>query len=300
MRAKVATAPPLWMDVTSLKAPAMAAFEETAVEAVGLHPMCAPPLVTTLHGRVLVVCENPGRRVTRWSGWADQFLDQIGGRQVRLTADRHDRLMALVQAGCHAGWLAQARLWSQTVPELGGLDKLLAVRTPSFALLEKAVCRILSGNPELYADIQLQNPEVPATLRLLADGLNEMADTVASGDRAALISKFLAVPRAALGAADGNAALVSGNAAFERLSHLLADLDEPHPLVFKIVTDRPGTLAEVLSRFAAAEVNLTAIQSVRAKDGIIRFHLCLDRPAADPVITAVVDELTAAGIIMLS
>lgn len=167
----------------------------------------------------------------------------------------------------------------------------------------------------------------------------------------------------------------SGNAAFERLSHLLADLDEPHPLVFKIVSDQPGTLADVLSRFAAAEVNLRAIQSVsltksftspnrfscfskmghavlnsrvrymrfdphpvclylrnticaqpypygcelcdqnaffdrgvgcglssqvRAKDGIIRFHLCLDRPAADPVITTVVDELTATGLIMLS
>lgn len=83
----------------------------------------------------------------------------------------------------------------------------------------KAVCRILSGNPELYADIQLQNPEVPSTLRMLADGLNEMADAVAAGDREALISKFLAAPRGALGAADGNAALVNKHRNFhEQLS----------------------------------------------------------------------------------
>ena len=31
---------PLWLDVTSLKAPAVEAFSEAAVEAVGLHPMC--------------------------------------------------------------------------------------------------------------------------------------------------------------------------------------------------------------------------------------------------------------------
>ena len=45
-------------------------------------------------------------------------------------------------ATCRCLYPVQAHLWSQTVPELGGLDKLLAVRTPSFALLEKATCRV--------------------------------------------------------------------------------------------------------------------------------------------------------------
>ena len=67
-----------------------------------------------------------------------------------LDASRHDRLMSIIQAGCHAGWLAQAKMWSETVPDLGGLAQLLAVRTPSFALLEKAVARIMCGNPEMY------------------------------------------------------------------------------------------------------------------------------------------------------
>lgn len=115
---------PLWMDVTSLKAPAAAAFKETQpkIEAVGLHPMCAPPPTPSLSGRVLVVCDNGPRE--RWGAWFKGFLSKVGGRQVKLEASQHDKLMSLVQAGCHAGWLAQAKLWSHIVPNLGGLGQV--------------------------------------------------------------------------------------------------------------------------------------------------------------------------------
>jgi prephenate dehydrogenase len=115
---------PLWMDVTSLKAPAATALREAhpRVEAVGLHPMCSPPPTNSLDGRVLVVSENGV--LARWGAWFAEFLVKIGGRQVHLGALQHDKLMSLVQAGCHAGWLAQAKLWSQIVPDLGGLEQV--------------------------------------------------------------------------------------------------------------------------------------------------------------------------------
>jgi hypothetical protein len=130
--------------------------------------------------------------------------------------------------------------------------QLLAVRTPSFALLEKALSRILCGNPELYAAIQLSNPEVPATLRMLADGMSELADLVAAGDREGLIKQFFEIPRETL----GRKQLQDGNADFERLANLLADLDRPHPLVITVVKNAPGTLTNVLAEFATNGINL--------------------------------------------
>ncbi len=282
--------PPLWLDVASLKRDSCAALAAAPVEAVGLHPMCAPPPVSDLRGRVLVVCEL---RLNRWRAWFADLLNRLAPRVVHLEPGRHDALMALVQAGVHAGWLSQARLWAEAAPALGGLDDLLAVRTPSFALAEAATARLLAGNAALYADIQLQNPQTPKVLRTLAAAMQELAATVEAGDREALIAHFLQQPRATL----GDAALAPGNAAFERLSHLLADLDEPHPLLIAITADRPGTLAEVLAAFAAAAINLRAIQSVRDASGGIRFHLCLDRDADDPQVQAVCARLRAAGVI---
>lgn len=118
---------------------------------------------------------------------------------------------------------------------------------------------------------------------------------VESGDRAGLIDQYFSQPRERL----GEELLAHGNSAFERLSHLLADLDEPHPLVLTIVEDSPGTLSTVLAEFAASGVNLRSIQSVRAKDGSVRFHLCLDRPAEDPAVGEVGASLTAKGLIKL-
>jgi prephenate dehydrogenase len=158
-----------------------------------------------------------------------------------------------------------------------------------------AAPQILCGNPDLYADIQLQNPEVPATLRNLAQGMLQLADTVQAGDRTALIDNYFTKPRESL----GTELLSDGNTDFERLSHLLADLDEPHPLVLTIVQDSPGTLSTVLAEFASNGVNLRSIQSVRAKDGSVRFHLCLDRPAEDPAVTKIGDELSKKGLIKL-
>ena len=153
----------LWMDVASLKVPAAKAFAQAHIEAVGLHPMCAPPPIPTLQGRKLVVCED--KPLARWGTWFKNFLVHIQGNQVsgtctlvsasepehapsgnlvpvallsyvtlllndggvghcfiaschtrtarpytpqvHLAASNHDRLMSLVQAATHAGWLAQ-------------------------------------------------------------------------------------------------------------------------------------------------------------------------------------------------
>ena len=285
--------PPLWLDVTSLKAPAVGAFMAVGgrIEAVGLHPMCAPPPLPTMAGRVLVVSEV--RPLSRWAGWVDGLLARLEGRVVRLDAAAHDRRMALVQAGCHAGWIAQGLLWSGVAPALGGLQALREVKTPSFALLEKATSRVLSGSPGLYADIQLQNPETLGVLRRLGRGLDRLADCVERGDREALIADFLEGPRRALGAE----VLEAGNEDFERLTHLLASLDEPHHLLLNVQQDQPGTLVAVLSLFAGAGVNLKSIQSVRSRDGQLRFHLNLDRPATDPDVVQLCAELEARSLI---
>jgi hypothetical protein len=165
--------------------------------------------------------------------------------------------------------------------------QLLAVRTPSFALLEKALSRILCGNPELYAAIQLSNPEVPATLRMLADGMSELADLVAAGDREGLIKQFFEIPRETL----GRKQLQDGNADFERLANLLADLDRPHPLVITVVKNAPGTLTNVLAEFATNGINLQ-VSDLRAMFVAgVQLDLCVLGPHPPPPSVSLVYRL---------
>lgn len=150
---------------------------------------------------------------------------------------------------------------------------------------------------------------------MLAAGMTELADLVAAGDREGLVKTFFQVPREAL----GDKQLQEGNADFERLSNLLADLDQPHPLVITVVEDAPGTLTNVLTAFATKGINLQvgvlakllhgrctltqlplqSIQSVRARDGSLRFHICLDRPASNVEVQDVGRELHEKGLIEL-
>ncbi|HAI94449.1 MAG TPA: hypothetical protein DCM36_07015, partial [Xanthomonadaceae bacterium] len=97
----------LWLDVTSIKRAPVDAMLASRADVVGLHPMTAPPKSPNLKGRVVVVCE--ARLSPRWRGWFDGLLQRLQGEYVRTDPDRHDRIMALVQALVHAGHLAQAR-----------------------------------------------------------------------------------------------------------------------------------------------------------------------------------------------
>lgn len=282
----------LWLDVTSVKAAPVAAMLGSQAEVAGLHPMTAPPKSPTLKGRVLVVCEA---RLAAWRPWLETLLVALEAECVRVTPERHDRAMALVQAMVHAAHLAQAGVLREQAGLVGTLDELLPLRSASFEMDAAIAARILSLNPAIYEDIQFGNPHAPEALRALSAQLSRLADLVGQGDddaRASFRAEFLQANREAL----GERALAAGNYTYERLGYLLADLSDAHTLGIHLPEDRPGSLRALLHVFERHGVNIASLHSSRTQAGELHFRLGFSAGTPAGKLAEAVSELGCAGI----
>ena len=282
----------LWLDVTSIKSPAVAAMLQSQAEVVGLHPMTAPPKSPTLKGRVMVVCEA---RLDAWRGWFEDFLAATEAPCVPATPEQHDRIMALVQAMVHAAHLAQASVIREYAGEFGGLEGLLPFRTASFEMDAAILSRILSLNPAIYEDIQFGNPYVAGMLDRLLAQLSRLRDAVGQGDeaaRAGFREDFFAGNRAAL----DERALADGNYSYERLGYLLADLADAQALSVHLPEDRPGSLRALLHVFERHGISIASLHSSRTPAGEVHFRFGFDSHTAPGALLAAAAEVDGSGI----
>jgi prephenate dehydrogenase len=263
----------LWLDITSIKAAPVAEMLASQAEVAGLHPMSAAPKSATLRGRAMVVCEA---RLDKWCPWLEQFLAASEADCVRADAERHDRVMALVQGMVHATHMAQGAVLRELAPAVGDLDGIRPFSSVGYELDVAVTRRILAGNPAIYQDIQFENPYVAPMLERLAAHIDTLRDLVRSGDDAArdqLRDKLLDQSRAYV----GESAVAEGSYAFERLGYLLADLHEPRYISVFLPLDRPGSLRALLSIFEQRGINLDSIHSSRSADGELLFRIGVDR-----------------------
>ena len=282
----------LWLDITSIKEAPVAAMLRAHAEVVGLHPMTAPPAAPSLKGRVMAVCEA---RLDAWRPWCETLYAALQAECVHIAPEAHDRAMALVQAMVHAGHLAQAGTLAARAGVSGGLERLLAVRTASFELDHAIATRILSLNPRIYEDIQFENPHVPEVLDALSTELATLRALVARGDAAAreeFRERFLARNREAFGAAS----LAAGNATFERVGHLLADLLDQPALSVHLPEDRAGSLRALLAVFERHQISIVSLHSLRTPAGEVHFRFGFE-PAQDrAALVAAMEEVERRGI----
>lgn len=282
----------LWLDVTSIKQAPVAAMLRSQAEVVGLHPMTAPPKSPTLKGRMLAVCEA---RLDAWRPWVSDLLRALQAECVRVTPERHDRAMALIQAMVHASHLAEAGVLRDYAVALGAASDLLPLRTASFELDVAMMTRILSLNPQIYEDIQFCNPYVPEMLDRLLGELAALRDLVVRGDadaRAAFRTRFLDANRDAL----GERLLAEGNYAFERVGYLLADLVDRPSMSVHLPEDRPGALRALLDTFERHGVSLSSIHSSRTPAGEVHFRIGFGAEVDAALLDAVAAQVDAAGV----
>lgn len=283
---------PLWIDITSIKQAPVAAMLRAPVEVLGLHPMTAPPKSPTLKGRVMVVCEA---RLARWSPFVAELLEALQAQCVRCTPDEHDAIMARVQALVHAGTLAMASVLAEDAPPLGPPAALLPFRSPIFELVNATMTRILANNPAIYEDIQFGSAAVGPLVARLADRMDALAKLVVQGDddaRQQFRERFLTASREAFGAAP----VAEGNAGFERLAYLLADLAEPRYLSIHLPDDQPGALRRVLAAFEQAGISIESIHSSRTPQGQVHFRIGFGREQEAAAIAGAARQLEDAGI----
>ena len=281
----------LWLDVTSIKQAPVAAMLRSRAEVVGLHPMTAPPKAPTLKGRVVVVCEA---RLSRWRPWLATLLDALEGEYVEATPERHDRVMALVQAMVHASHLAQAGVLRSYAGTLGAPAGLMPFRSASFELDAAIAARILSLNPAIYEDIQFGNPYAGEVLDRLLAQLGGLRDLVRAGDddaRARFRTAFLD-SRDAFGAQ----ALAEGNYAYERVGYLLADLTGKRYASVHLPEDRSGSLRALLHVFERHGISLESIHSSRTPEVEVHFRIGFGRGVDAAALADAVAEIDASGI----
>jgi prephenate dehydrogenase len=157
----------LLMDLTSLKEEPMRAMLEASVSAVlGLHPLFGPG-EPSMAGQNIVLC--PGRG-DPWLSWARELFKKNGACLVEATPERHDEIMAFVQAGNHLDTILLGLILREA-----GLEPAIVERFSTPALRAKVgLIRKVFSHPALYAEIITRNPGIRRVVALFEGKIAEL------------------------------------------------------------------------------------------------------------------------------
>jgi prephenate dehydrogenase len=216
---------------------------------VGGHPMggseragpdrASPSVVD---GIVWVLCAtertDPAalERLTAW-------IERVGASPVRMGADRHDRLVAVVS---HLPQVASTALMGLAATEEAGEPEILLLAAGGF----RDLTRLAASSPHLWSDILLANrDQIARALELYAGRLLEIRGMVL-GERSAEVEEAFARAKAARIALTAKPQVKAG----------VAVIQVPIP-------DRPGVLAELTAALGAGGVNIEDLQIVHSPEG---------------------------------
>jgi prephenate dehydrogenase len=153
----------LLSDFTSIKSEPVAAMLATPARVIGAHPIFAP--LPDPAGQNVVLCPaRPGAFLP----WYRDFFRRHGMTVVEMEPEAHDEAMAFIQGLTHFINI----VFAQTLQTRGAdLSRILQVCSPVYQVLFAILCRILSGDPVLYGQIQIANRKnLPVLEDFLANG----------------------------------------------------------------------------------------------------------------------------------
>lgn len=173
----------------------------------------------------------------------EAWTRRIGASPVRMEAERHDRLVAVVS---HLPQVASTALMGLAAAEEAGEPQMLLLAAGGF----RDLTRLAASSPHLWADILLANrEEVGGALERYAARLLELRDLILQG-RGSEVEEAFARAKAARLALAAKPQVKAG----------VAVLQVPIP-------DRPGVLAELTAALGAAQVNIEDLQIVHSPEG---------------------------------
>ncbi len=146
----------LLMDVTSLKSEPMEAMMKYAalgVEVLGTHPMFGPTM-PTIKGQTVILVPGP-KRCEKWLSIMETMFRRDGANVEVLDAEKHDEIMAVVQALTHFAYISVGAALKSLDFDVAHSRRFMS---PVYEIMIDFVGRILAQSPELYASIQ-ENPK---------------------------------------------------------------------------------------------------------------------------------------------
>jgi len=173
----------------------------------------------------------------------EAWITRLGARPVRLTPQRHDRLVAMVS---HLPQVASTSLMGLAATEEADEPEILLLAAGGF----RDLTRLAASQPSLWSSILVANrDEVASAIDLFTSRLRSLREAVLLGDEAAVESVFDRAKQARLGLAT-KPTVRSGVAVWQ-----------------VEIPDEPGALARITAVLGEGAVNIEDLQIVHSPEG---------------------------------
>lgn len=168
----------LLMDLTSLKKePVNLMLTNSEAEVIGCHPLFGPQL-KDITGQNVILCPVRGKK---WLPWLKGIFKKNKMTVQEATPEKHDKMMAVVQALNHFNTITLGLALARTNITLAEINKL---STQIFRTKLELIRKVFVESPDMYIDIIMGNPETGKMLDIYEKALKDIRAKIKSGKRA--------------------------------------------------------------------------------------------------------------------
>ncbi len=169
----------LLMDFTSIKEEPIREMLRSKASVIGLHPMFGR--INSLRGKTIIaVPARPGR-------WMKLLapLFKKGGIKIKITtAEKHDKIMAVLQGLIHFNFMALSAALKEISKENNvDINDLLEYGGVIYRIRLGMIARILSQDPQLYADIAMLNRNTRREFEKYAEIVQKLKGIIIKRDK---------------------------------------------------------------------------------------------------------------------
>ena len=167
----------LLMDLTSLKyEPVKLMLANSQAEVIGCHPLFGPQ-VKDASGQNVILCPARGKK---WLIWLKAVLKKNKLAVWEATPEKHDKMMAVIQALNHFNTITLGMALARTNVTLADINKF---STPIFRTKLDIIRKVFMESPELYLDIITGNPQTGKMLDIYEKALKDIRSKIKSGNK---------------------------------------------------------------------------------------------------------------------
>ena len=174
------------IDITSVKASPVAAMHKylKAGVVLGAHPVFGPGARDIVDQNFVLTPTNA--KETALAQKVRQYLEARGATVTLMTPREHDKMMAVVLGLSH--FIALVSI--DTLLNLGQLKKMKAISGSTYRVLLTLAESVISEDPELYASLQMNLPEITEIEGLFQKQSKTWSDIVKNKDRPEFVKRM--------------------------------------------------------------------------------------------------------------
>jgi prephenate dehydrogenase len=166
------------LDITSIKARPVTIMHENIKKGLilGTHPLFGSDVIR-LEGQNFVLTPTDEKEKDL-AEKIEKYLKERGASVKMMSPEEHDRMMAVVQGLSHF----VAIIAADALSGLGPLNEMKEVSTTTFRVFLDYIKTVIGDDPELYAAIQMEHPEMKDIYHTLSESLEKWAGLVDRND----------------------------------------------------------------------------------------------------------------------